>query len=103
MASQGSLEAQNHGHQRVLDVTIRAGSPKFDNYRRVGNDRPRFTIATPIALEDSQASIRQTLWLATDRVYRAVSNRLIRLKAWLSSSAIGVAIVKRGRSFPTRR
>jgi len=79
-ASQGSLDSQNHGHQRTLDVTIRAGSPKFDNYRRVGNDRPRFTSAAPIALDDSPVSIRQSLWLATDRVYRAVSNRLIRLK-----------------------
>ena len=26
-ASQGSLDSQNHGHQRTLDVTIRAGSP----------------------------------------------------------------------------
>ncbi len=80
-ASQGSLDSQNHAHQRVLDVTIRAGSPKFDNYRRVGADRPRFTSATAIALDDNPAAIRQAVWLATDRVYRSVSNRLIRLKA----------------------
>jgi predicted Zn-dependent protease len=80
VASEGSLDMQKHVHQRLLDVTIRAGSPQFDNYRRVGNDRPRFTSATAIALEDSPPSIRQFLWLATDRVYRAVSNRLIRLK-----------------------
>lgn len=81
MASHGSLDAQNHGRQRVLDVTIRAGSPQFDNYHRVGADRPRFGSAHAIALEDSPLSIRQSLWLATDRVYRAVSNRLVRLKA----------------------
>ena len=80
-ASQGSLDGQNHSRQRLLDVTIRAGSPKFDNYRRVGADRPRFTSATSIALDDSPVSIRQSVWLATDHVYRAVSNRLIRLKA----------------------
>src|ERR1041384_6627726 len=80
VASQGSLDAQNHIHQRVLDVTIRAGSPKFDNYRRAGNDRPRFTSGTAIALDDNPASVKQFLWLATDRTYRAVSNRLIRLK-----------------------
>ena len=33
---------------RLLDVTVRAGSPKFDNYRRVGNDRPRFTSGSAI-------------------------------------------------------
>ncbi len=81
VASQGALDVQNHGRRRILDVTIRVGSPQFDNYRRVGNDRPRFTSGTSIALEDNPVSIRQTLWLATDRVYRAASNRLIRIKA----------------------
>jgi len=80
MASEGSLDAQNHFHSRILDVTVRVGSPQFDNYRRVGNDRPRFTPGISIALEDNPASIKQSLWLATDRVYRAASNRLIRLK-----------------------
>ena len=80
-ASRGSLDAQNETHQRLLDVTIRAGSPKFDNYRRTGADRPRFTSATPIALDDNPTAIRQTVWLATDRVYRSVSNRLVQLKA----------------------
>jgi TldD protein len=81
VASQGALDMQNHGHRRVLDVTIRGGSPQFDNYRRVGNDRPRFTTGTSIALEDNPVSIRQAVWLATDRVYRSASNRLIRIKA----------------------
>jgi len=79
-ASQGSLDSQYHFHHRLLDVTIRAGSPQFDNYRRAGNDRPRFTPGSPISLEDNPVAIRQLLWLATDRVYRAASNRLIRLK-----------------------
>jgi TldD protein len=81
VASRGALDAQNHSHHRYLDVTIRSGSPQFDNYRRVGTDVPRFTSAIPIALEDNPASIQHTLWLVTDRVYRAVSNRLIRIKA----------------------
>jgi TldD protein len=80
VASAGAIDAQSHLHQRVLDVSIRAGSPDFDNYRRVGSDRPRFTSATSIALDDNPISIRHSLWLSTDRVYRAVSNRLIRLK-----------------------
>ncbi len=35
----------------------------------------------PIALSDNALSIRHSVWTATDRVYRAASNRLIRLKA----------------------
>jgi predicted Zn-dependent protease len=80
VASEGALDVQSHSHSRVLDVSIRAGSPEFDNYRRVGGDRPRFTAGTSIALDDNPASIKQSLWLATDRTYRAVSNRLIRIK-----------------------
>jgi len=81
VASQGALDAQNHGRRRILDTTIRVGSPQFDNYRRVGNDRPRFTSGLSIALDDNPFAIRQEVWLATDRVYRAASNRLIRIKA----------------------
>lgn len=80
-ASGGALEAQNHAHQRLLDVTLRVGSPTFDNYHLVGTDRPRFTSATSVALDDNPASIKQALWLATDHVYRVASNRLIRIKA----------------------
>jgi predicted Zn-dependent protease len=81
VAGEGAINGQNHGHQRLLDVTIRAGSPQFDNYRVVGTDRPRFTSAAAIALDDSPVSIRQEVWRSTDRVYRGVSNRLVRLKA----------------------
>jgi len=81
VAHGGSIDDQNHVHERVLDVTIRAGDKKFDNYHMVGGERPRFTSASSIALDDNPVSIRQAVWLSTDRVYRSVSNRLIRLKA----------------------
>ena len=80
-ASRGSLDGQTHVHNRLLDVTIRVGDPKFDNYHNTPNDRARFTVATPLPLEDSLGALRQTVWLATDRVYRGSSQRLIRLKA----------------------
>ncbi|MGA3201445.1 MAG: metallopeptidase TldD-related protein [Bryobacteraceae bacterium] len=81
LASRGSLDGQNHNHNRILDITVRAGSPKFDNYRRVSGDIPHFTLATRLALDDNADAIRKTVWLTTDRVYRAVAQRLIRLKA----------------------
>jgi TldD protein len=80
-ASRGSLDTDNHARRRSLDVTVRVGDPHFDNYRRVGTNRPRFTSGSAIALTDNPVAIRQELWLATDRVYRAVSNRLIQIKA----------------------
>ncbi|HWZ34394.1 MAG TPA: metallopeptidase TldD-related protein [Bryobacteraceae bacterium] len=79
-ASSGSLDAQNHARQRILDVTVRTGSPQLDNYRRVNGDRPRFTSAHAIALDDNPVSIRHVLWMATDQVYRAAAARMIRLK-----------------------
>jgi TldD protein len=81
-ASRGSIENQNHGHLRQLDVTIRTGDPKFDNYRRVSDEAPaRFTTGSPLALDDNAGAVKQTVWLSTDRVYRGASQRLIRLKS----------------------
>jgi TldD protein len=80
VASEGSLDSDTHARLRVLDVTVRTGSPQFDNYRQVGSDLPSFTTGTPIALDDNPAAIRQTVWLATDQVYRGAAQRLIRIK-----------------------
>ena len=77
----GAIDAQNHNHSRLLDTTVRVGSAQFDNYRRVNGQVPRFTATTPIALADNGPAIRQAVWLATDRVYRSASQRLIQLKA----------------------
>ncbi|MEO8099588.1 MAG: metallopeptidase TldD-related protein [Acidobacteriota bacterium] len=81
IASQGSIDSQTHNHARYLDVTIRVGTPAFDNYHLSGGQRPRFTSATPVALSDDSDSIKRAVWLATDRVYRAASQRFIRLQA----------------------
>ncbi|MGA3186821.1 MAG: metallopeptidase TldD-related protein [Bryobacteraceae bacterium] len=81
LASRGSIDGQNHNHDRILDITIRAGSPQFDNYRRIAGEHPRFTLASRLALDDNPDAIRKTVWLTTDRVYRGVAQRLIRIKA----------------------
>ena len=80
-ASDGAISGQNQGRARLLDITVRVGSPKFDNYRRVKGQIPNFTSTTTIALEDDPLAIRQAVWLATDRVYRSASQRLIQIQA----------------------
>jgi predicted Zn-dependent protease len=80
-ASGGALQGVQHAHGRVLDVTVRAGDPKFDNYRVVNGARPRFTPGSAIVLDDNPAAIKQSLWLMTDRVYRGAAQQLIRLKS----------------------
>ena len=81
VASEGALDVRRQNHQRLLDVTVRVGSPKFDNYRSVNGQAPRFTSGSSIALDDNPAAIRHELWLATNRVYRSASQRLLRIKA----------------------
>src|SRR5436190_7982370 len=76
----GALESSSGGKSRTLDVSVRVGSPKLDNYRRVRNDRGQFTSGASISYEDSIDSIKRRLWLDTDRAYRAAAERLIRIK-----------------------
>jgi TldD protein len=80
-ASDGAISAQSHGRARLLDVTVRVGSPKFDNYRRVNGQIPNFSSTSSIALEDDPLAIRQAVWLNTDRVYRSASQRFVQIQA----------------------
>lgn len=79
-ASRGALRAQNKSRSRILDVTVRVGSPKLDNYRRINGDFPRFTSASAIPLDDNANAIQPRLWADTDRTYRAAAQRLIRIQ-----------------------
>src|ERR1019366_8731887 len=42
-ASLGVLNATESGRNRYLDVTVRVGDPKLDNFRRVRGERVQFT------------------------------------------------------------
>ncbi|HYO82729.1 MAG TPA: metallopeptidase TldD-related protein [Bryobacteraceae bacterium] len=79
-ATLGALQRHGASHNRVLDVSVRTGSPEFDNYRTVGGDRPGFASATLLPIEDKPDDIRRRLWLETDRTWRRASQRLINLK-----------------------
>ncbi len=79
-ASLGVLNSVNAGRNRYLDVSVRVGDPKLDNYRRVRGERIQFTSGTSVPIDDTPAAIRQDLWLETDRIYRAAAERLIKIK-----------------------
>ncbi len=79
-ATLGVLNSQANSHNRFLDVTVRVGDQKLDNYRRVRGDRIQFTSGTPVSIEDVPGAIKPRMWLETDRVYRAAADRLIRIK-----------------------
>jgi predicted Zn-dependent protease len=79
-ATLGVLNSANNEHNRFLDVTVRVGDQKLDNYRRVRGDRIQFTSGMPVAVEDVPEALKARMWLETDRVYRAAADRLIRIK-----------------------
>jgi predicted Zn-dependent protease len=76
----GALFAQNFGRLRSLDVSVRVGSPKLDNYHRMQGESPQFTSGAALALDDSAPAIRNRVWQETDRVYRQAAQRLITLR-----------------------
>jgi TldD protein len=79
-ATLGALKSADRARTRSLDITIRLGSPKLDNYHRIAGERVDFTSAAPLPLDDNETAIRQRVWLETDRVYRAAAARLVRIR-----------------------
>jgi TldD protein len=76
----GVLSSTNGGKSRTLDVSVRVGSPKLDNYRRIRGDRGQFTSGALLSFEDVPNAIARRLWLETDRAYRTAAERFIRIK-----------------------
>jgi TldD protein len=76
----GVINNSGNGKTRALDVSVRVGTPKLDNYHRVRNDRGQFTSGAILTFEDNVDSIKRRLWSETDRAYRAAAERLIRIK-----------------------
>ncbi len=76
----GTVESTNSGKGRALDVSVRVGSPKLDNYHKVRGDRGQFTSGALLTYEDNANAIKRRLWLETDRAYRTAAERLIRIK-----------------------
>ena len=80
----GTVDPLSEGKSRILDVSVRVGSPKMDNYHRVrgqgGASQGRFTSGSSLTFEDSVNSIKRRLWLDTDAAYRAAAERLVRIR-----------------------
>ena len=80
----GAIDTNSGGRSRRVDVSVRVGSPKLDNYHRVrgagGSATPQFTSGAQITYEDVPNSIKSRLWQETDRAYRAAAERLIRIQ-----------------------
>lgn len=80
-ASFGTVNGENRNRLRLLDITIRVGSPKLDNYHVVQGQRPQFTPGAIMPLDDVPDAIRRKVWQETDRTYRLAARRLIEIKS----------------------
>ena len=80
-ATLGALKSNRAERVRILDITVRVGSPKLDNYHGVRGERAFFTSGAELPVEDSAPAIQRILWLETDRVYRLAAERLIKIKS----------------------
>jgi TldD protein len=79
-ATLGAIAGNTHEKSRRLDVCVRVGSPKLDNYHRVRGERTQFTSGALITFEDQPPSIKHRIWLETDRAYRLAAERLIKIR-----------------------
>jgi len=79
-ASFGAITSRNQSRNASLDVCVRVGSPKLDNYHRVRGERGQFTSGSAVVIEDTPLALKRRLWLDTDRTYRLAAERLIKIR-----------------------
>jgi predicted Zn-dependent protease len=80
-ATWGALSLDRHGKTRHLDVSLRAGSPKLDNYHRMRGERGQYSSGSQISVDDNPIAIKQQVWTDTDRAYRVAAERLIKIRS----------------------
>lgn len=80
-ATLGALKGSRSDRSRWLDITVRVGSPKIDNYHQIRGERAQFSSLVQLPLDDVPAAIQRLVWAETDRVYRLAAERLIKVKA----------------------
>jgi len=79
-ATLGALKSARSERGRRLDITVRVGSPKLDNYHRIPGESVQFTSGVELAIEDSPVAIQRRIWIETDRLYRLAAGRLIKVR-----------------------
>ena len=80
-ATLGALSLDNHGRTRHLDVSLRTGSPKLDNYHRQRGERLQYSSGSRVGIDDNAIAIKQEIWSDTDRAYRQAAERLIKIRS----------------------
>lgn len=91
-AELGALTEDDVEHTRVLDVDVRVGDYALDNTHKIrggfmGFDPSDFMTrnATPISLSGDPVSIKQAVWLATDRTFKQAAKKFQRVQTNLKT------------------
>jgi hypothetical protein len=79
--SNGALLNSNEARNRWLEVSVRTGSYNLDNSHKVGERQMASGgPGAPVPIDDDAEVLRRTIWLETDKQYRAASEALIKIK-----------------------
>ena len=79
--SNGALLNSNEGRNRWLEVSVRTGKYELDNSHKVGERQMASGgPGAPAPIDDDAKVLRRTIWLETDKQYRAASEALIKIK-----------------------
>src|SRR5712692_348168 len=74
----GALRFENRQHVRWLRAVVRVGDYHRDSYYGQGRG-----VVDILSVEDDPLTLRQTLWLATDRAYKSATEALTAKQALL--------------------
>lgn len=80
-ASLGAILQTARNRRRTLDVSVRTGTRRLDNFHLLKGERPRFAASAPLPLEDVPAAIARIAWRETDRAWRASAQRLLQVQS----------------------
>jgi TldD protein len=79
--SNGALLSSNDSHNRWLEVAVRTGSYDLDNTHKVGpRQEQRGGPGGPAPIDNDTEVLRRSIWLETDKQYRAAAEALIKIK-----------------------
>jgi TldD protein len=79
--SNGALLSSNDSHNRWLEVAVRTGFYDLDNTHKVGpRQEQRGGPGGPAPIDNDTEVLRRSIWLETDKQYRAAAEALIKIK-----------------------
>ena len=91
--SLGALVSSGENRSRILTVTVRVGDYQLDNSHYLSNSLGAtelfgslFGGVTALPLDDNYDELRRTIWLATDRAYKAAVENLSGKQAALKNT-----------------